>query len=107
MRGVVLFACLAAACAVRAGAPVEANTATLAQLEAISGVGTAMAGRIVQERERRTFRDWADLQHRLKGVGPKMAIRLSAEGLTVNGAAYRPEQHPASKSSRAASNDSR
>jgi competence protein ComEA len=69
----------------------ELNSASLAQLEALSGVGTALAARMVEERERRQFTDWDDVRGRLKGMGPKVAVRLSDQGLTVNGAAYAPD----------------
>jgi|EndMetStandDraft_4_1072995.scaffolds.fasta_scaffold404819_2 competence protein ComEA len=89
-HGVWAFIVLAAGLAsvVAAGVTVELNTATLAQLEAVGGIGTALAARIVEERARRPFTDWDDAQRRLKGLGPKVALRLSEQGLKVNGAPY-------------------
>lgn len=84
--GVAVWA--AAAAAIAAGREVELNSASLAELEAIGGVGTALAARMIEQRERRPFTDWDDVRRRLKGVGPKVAARLSGEGLTVNGAPF-------------------
>jgi len=69
-------------------AALELNSASLAELEALSGVGTALAARIVEERARRPFDDWVDARRRLKGLGPKLAARLSEQGLTVGGAPF-------------------
>jgi competence protein ComEA len=68
----------------------DLNSASLAQLEALGGVGTALAARMIDERAQRPFADWADAQKRLKGLGPKLAAQLSDQGLTVNGAPYTP-----------------
>ncbi|TMH13167.1 MAG: hypothetical protein E6H65_04060 [Betaproteobacteria bacterium] len=77
-----LFAALAFA------ASVDVNKATQAELEAIKGIGPAIATKILDERKKGTFKDWNDLVGRVKGVGPGSAAKLSAEGLTVNGVAY-------------------
>ena len=70
-------------------APVDVNTATLAELEQVSGVGTSIASKIVNERERGRFKDWRDLVRRVSGIGEGSAAKLSAAGLTVDGLAYR------------------
>lgn len=70
-------------------APVDANTATLAELEAVAAIGPAIAQAIIDERRRGAFKDWQQLIHRVKGIGTHNAARLSAEGLTVDGASYR------------------
>ena len=88
MRWLAVAGWASVACA--AGAPVEINAASLAELEALGGVGTALAARIVEERARAPFSDWADAQRRLKGLGPKVAARLSEQGLTVGGAPFMP-----------------
>jgi len=79
-------AALAAACH---AAPVDANTATQAELEAVAAIGPTIAQAILDERSRGAFKDWQQLIHRVKGIGPHNAARLSAEGLTVDGASYR------------------
>jgi competence protein ComEA len=83
---------LAWALAAAAGPPLDINTANLAQIEALGGVGTALAARVIEERAKRPFADWPDAQKRVKGLGPKLAAQLSEQGLTVNGVAYQPAQ---------------
>src|ERR1700744_5832891 len=65
----------------------DANNASLADLEAIKGIGPAIAGKIVDERKNGAYKDWPDLITRVKGTANKTAVTLSAAGLTVNGAA--------------------
>jgi len=72
----------AAACAV------DVNGANRAQLEAVRGVGTELADRILVARERGPFKDWADLIARVAGLGAASAARLSAAGLTVGNEPY-------------------
>lgn len=69
-------------------AAVDVNKATDAELTAIKGVGPAMSQRILEARKEGPFKDWPDLMSRVKGVKDKAAIKLSTEGLTVNGKAY-------------------
>ena len=40
------------------------------------------------ERKKAEFKSWEDLIARVKGFGPKTAVKFSAEGLTVGGATY-------------------
>jgi len=84
----VLPGVLALGLSLSSWAAVEVNKATQAELETVSGVGPAMSGRILAERQKAEFKDWSDLVGRVKGVGLKNANRLSQGGLTVNGAAY-------------------
>ena len=77
-----MTALLYAACAFAA---VDANQATQAELDAIKGIGPALSQRIVSQRKKAAFVDWADLIERVHGVGNTSAARFSAEGLTVNG----------------------
>lgn len=87
--------------AARAGAEtIEVNTASLAQLEALGGVGPPMAAQMIAERQRRAFADWGDLRRRVRGVGAKVAARLSAQGLRVDGTPYAANQGPASGGTR-------
>src|ERR1700712_153244 len=65
----------------------DANTANQADLEAVKGIGPAIATKIIDERKNGNFKDWPDLVTRVKGIGDKSAARLSSAGLTVNGAA--------------------
>lgn len=62
----------------------DANAATVEQLEAINGVGPRTAKIIVQERERAgPFESLEDLSDRVRGIGRKRLGRLRAAGLTV------------------------
>ena len=78
---------------VAAIAMVDVNRANRAQLEAVRGVGTELAERILVARQQGSFEDWADLIARVPGLGPASAARLSAAGLTVGGQAY-PGERP-------------
>jgi len=66
-------------------AQVDVNKADAAALDSVKGVGPAMSKKILDERAKGEFKDWADFQKRVKGVGEKNAAKLSAAGLQVNG----------------------
>lgn len=67
-------------------AQVDVNKADAAALDSIKGVGPKMSEAILSERTKGgAFKDWNDLQTRVKGIGDKNAARLSAAGLTVSG----------------------
>ncbi|HEY4080975.1 MAG TPA: helix-hairpin-helix domain-containing protein [Burkholderiaceae bacterium] len=66
-------------------AQLEINTATQAQLESLPGIGPALAERILAARKTALFADWDDLRHRVKGIGPATARKLSDSGLRVQG----------------------
>lgn len=68
-----------------AAAALEINTATRAELERLNGIGVAMAERVLVERAKAPFRDWDDLQRRVKGIAGARAERLQGQGVTVNG----------------------
>jgi competence protein ComEA len=79
-------------------AAVDVNNADQAALDSIAGVGPATSKAILAEREKNgNFKDWADLERRVKGVGARNAVKLSAAGLTVNGKAYEGSISGASK----------
>lgn len=69
-------------------AAVDVNKATPAELDGIKGIGPAISSKIVAERAKGNFKDWADFVERVKGVGEGNAARFSAEGLTVNGKTF-------------------
>jgi competence protein ComEA len=69
-------------------AAVDANKANQAELEAVKSIGPAIAGRILEERNKAAFKDWTDMIDRVKGVGPGNAAKFSAQGLTVNGTGF-------------------
>ena len=71
-----------------AWAQVDLNKAREIELDGLSGVGPSMTREIMSERQRAPFRDWADLMQRVKGIGPKKAASLSAQGVRVQGHSY-------------------
>jgi len=77
-----------AALAVSSGiafAQIDVNKADAAALDGVKGVGPSMSKAILDERAKGEFKDWADLQGRIKGLGDKKAAKLSEAGLVVNG----------------------
>lgn len=66
-------------------AQVDVNKADTAALDSVKGVGPAMSKQILDERAKGEFKDWADFQKRVKGVGDKRAAKLSTAGLVVAG----------------------
>ena len=71
-----------------AWAAADVNKAALEELRTVKGIGPGIAGRILEERKRGGFKDWADFIGRVKGIGEGNAAKFSGNGLTVNGAAY-------------------
>ncbi|SDH33361.1 MULTISPECIES: helix-hairpin-helix domain-containing protein [unclassified Duganella] len=68
-----------------AWAQVDVNKADEAALDGIRGLGPAKTKAILEERKKGEFKDWADFESRVKGIGAKNAARLSEAGLQVNG----------------------
>lgn len=67
-------------------AQVEVNKADQAALDGVKGIGPAMSKTILDERKKGgDFKDWPDLEGRVKGIREKKATKLSDAGLTVNG----------------------
>ena len=83
------LAIVAALFAAAAFAAVDVNKATQAELEAVKGIGPGIAGKILDERKKGSFKDWTDFVDRVKGVGEGNAAKFSAEGLTVGGAGFK------------------
>ncbi len=88
---------IAALLASAAIAAVDINTASENDLHSIKGIGPSTASKMMTARKQSPFKDWSDLIRRLSGIGEKRAAKLSAEGLTVNGAPYKPGSDSASK----------
>jgi len=86
-------AALVAVFATATFAAVEANKATQAELEGISGIGPSISASIVAERRKGDFKDWNDLFKRVHGVGDRSAAKFSAGGMTVNGKPYGGSAH--------------
>ena len=74
---------------VLAAAAVDANTATAADLDSVKGIGPGTSGRIMEARKAGPFKDWSDFVDRVRGIGPGNAAKLSDNGLTVNGQAFK------------------
>jgi competence protein ComEA len=66
-------------------AQVDVNKADAPALDGVKGVGPKMSKAILDERAKGEFKDWADFEKRVKGVGDKSSAKLSAAGLQVNG----------------------
>jgi len=67
-------------------AQVDVNKADAAALDGVKGVGPTTSKAIIAERTKNgEFKDWADFEKRVKGVGEKRAAKLSQAGLQVNG----------------------
>lgn len=75
-------------CAMSAFAAVEVNTATEAELDGVKGIGPSLSSKILKERKKASFQDWPDFIARVRGVRAASAAKLSAQGLTVNGATW-------------------
>lgn len=70
-------------------AAVDVNNASVADLDSIKGIGPGTSAKILEARKSAKFKDWGDFIERVPGIGDKRAAKLSAEGLTVNGEAFK------------------
>jgi len=82
-------------------AAVDVNQATAAELDSIKGIGPSMSTKILDERQKSSFKDWEDLMGRVKGIRQGNAAKFSKDGLTVNGEAFKGAA-PAAKKAEAA-----
>jgi competence protein ComEA len=79
-------------------AQVDVNKADQAALDGIKGIGPKASKAILDERKKGgDFKDWADLENRVKGIGGKSSMKLSQAGLTINGQAKQNAPANASK----------
>jgi len=85
MKKFFLMVALLVAAIGSAFAQVDVNKADQAALDGIKGIGPSTSKAILDERKKGEFKDWADFESRVKGIGDKSAAKLSAAGLTVNG----------------------
>ena len=99
-----LIALLISVCAMAAHAAVDINKASQAELETIKGIGPSMSSRMLDERKKGSFKDCSDLVARVKGVGAGNAGKFSADGLTVDGAGFKPDLVAAAKPGSTATN---
>ena len=84
-----ILAVLAMLSAAIAMAAVDVNKGSEAELDSVKGIGPSTSKLIVAERKKGNYKNWEDFNQRVKGMGDARAARLSAEGLTVNGSAYK------------------
>jgi competence protein ComEA len=68
----------------------EINQATEAELDSLRGLGPAFTRRVLAARSQQPFKDWPDLMRRVSGMGPRVARKLSEQGLTVQGQVLSP-----------------
>jgi competence protein ComEA len=67
-------------------AQVDVNKADATALDSVKGIGPKTSKLIIDERTKGgDFKDWADLEKRVKGIGAKNAKKLSMAGLQVGG----------------------
>ncbi|SFG53204.1 competence protein ComEA [Duganella sp. CF458] len=85
IRKLLLAVAALVACMGMAFAQVDVNKADQAALDSVKGIGPAKSKAIMAERAKGEFKDWADLEQRVKGIGEKNAMKLSEAGLMVNG----------------------
>ncbi|WP_374357751.1 ComEA family DNA-binding protein [Pseudoduganella danionis] len=108
MRKLILAVATLVASMSFAFAQVDVNKADAAALDGVKGIGPAKTKAILDERKKGEFKDWADLEQRVKGIGGKNAAKLSAAGLVVNGKSMEGAPAmatPASKTSKASKAD--
>ena len=84
-----ILAILAMLYAAASFAAVDVNKATAAELDSVKGIGPGISTKILDERKKGSFKDWQDFIDRVKGIGESNAAKFSAEGLTVNGSAFK------------------
>lgn len=105
LKKIVSFVVVMWAFAGAALAAVEVNTADQPALDSVAGIGPSTSKAILSEREKNgNFKDWSDLERRVKGIGDRNAVKLSAAGLTVNGKSFDAAsgEHKAAKPSKSA-----
>jgi len=86
-------------------ASVEVNKADQSGLDGIKGIGPSLSKAILAERSKGgDFKDWSDLENRVKGISDKNSVRFSNEGLVVNGHSKEGSAATVSKPAKAGSN---
>jgi len=83
-------------------AAVDVNVASVADLDSIKGIGPGTSSKIVDARKTAKFKDWGDFIARVPGIGDKRALKLSGEGLTVNGERCKSASKPTISASKTA-----
>jgi len=71
-----------------AWAQLDLNKASEIELDGLKGFGPTLTREVMDERKKTFFHNWSDVMKRVKGIGPKKAASLSAQGVRVQGLAY-------------------
>lgn len=91
----ILVAAMLSLLAAASFAAVDVNKASEADLDSIKGIGPSITSKIIEQRKAAPFKSWGDFIKRVPGIGDKRAAKLSGEGLTVNGEAFKATSAPA------------
>ncbi len=75
----------------------DIQSATEAELDSLRGMGPSLTAKVLAARAEKQFDSWADLMQRVNGIREATAQRLSDQGLTVQGLAYKSPHKPAHK----------
>jgi competence protein ComEA len=75
----------------------DIQQATEAELDSLRGMGPSLTAKVMAARAEKPFESWADLMQRVNGIREATAQRLSDQGLTVQGLAYKSPHKPAHK----------
>lgn len=78
-------------------AAVNANTASVDELQMVAGIGPTIAQRIFDERRKGPYKSLDDIQARVKGVGEASIRKMAAAGLTVSGGRAKSEPRDGAK----------
>ena len=78
-----IIAIAAASLALIAHAAVDVNTASVADLDSVKGIGPGTSAQIIEARNSAKFKDWADFTGRVKGIGDKRAVILRNHGVVT------------------------
>jgi competence protein ComEA len=89
VKGLLTVLCAILMSVAQARVAVDANVASIDELQTVTGIGPSIAQRIVAERRKGPFKDLGDLEQRVRGVGEASIRKMAAGGLTV-GSAPRP-----------------
>ncbi len=68
---------------VAAAKPVNLNTATDKELDALPGVGKARAKVIMDERAKSPFKDWADFDKRMTGTSVNAGVKAKIKDMVA------------------------
>ena len=67
----------------------DIQQATEAELDSLRGLGPSLTAKVLAARAEKPFESWSDLMQRVNGIREATAQRLSDQGLTVQGLAYK------------------